>query len=88
MSATVASELWGELRRYVNTVDRDEAAEAVVSILIDNDYDAAEIRDAFKGDTDIKRALAAYAKRDTEEEPEEEVFDDDVDLDEDERWEN
>ena len=88
MSAEVASELWGELRRYVNTVDRDEAAEIVVSILIDNDYDAAEIRDAFKGDADIKRALAAYARRDAEEEPEEEVFDDDVDLDDDERWEN
>ena len=88
MSAEVASEIWGELRRYVNTVDRDEAAEIVVSILIDNDYDAAEIREAFKGDPDIKRALAAYANRDVEEEAEEELFDDDVDLDDDERWEN
>ena len=35
MSETVASEIWGELKRYVNTVDRDEAAEAVVAILID-----------------------------------------------------
>ena len=26
MSETVASEIWGELKRYVNTVDRDEAA--------------------------------------------------------------
>jgi len=87
MSADVAAEIWGELRRYVNTVDRDEAAETVVAVLIDNDYDADEIRDAFKGDTDIKRALAAYVNRDVEEEPDEEV-DDDVDLDEDERWEN
>jgi hypothetical protein len=87
MSAEVASEIWGELRRYVNTVDRDEAAETVVSILIDNDYDAEEIRDAFKGDSDIKRALAAYVNRDVEEEIEEEI-DDDVDLDDDERWEN
>ena len=87
MSADVAAEIWGELRRYVNTVDRDEAAETVVAVLIDNDYDADEIRDAFKGDSDIKRALAAYVNRDVEEEPDEEV-DDDVDLDEDERWEN
>ena len=87
MSATVASEIWGELRRYVNTVDRDEAAETVVAVLIDNDYDADEIREAFKGDVDIKRALAAYANKDVEEEPDEEA-DDDVDLDEDERWEN
>jgi hypothetical protein len=87
MSADVAAEIWGELRRYVNTVDRDEAAETVVAVLIDNDYDADEIRDAFKGDSDIKRALAAYVNRDVEEEPDEEV-DDDVDLDDDERWEN
>jgi hypothetical protein len=87
MSAIVASEIWGELRRYVNTVDRDEAAETVVSVLIDNDYDADEIREAFKGDAEIKRALAAYVNRDVEEEPDEEV-DDDVDLDDDERWEN
>jgi hypothetical protein len=87
MSANVAAEIWGELRRYVNTVDRDEAAETVVAVLIDNDYDADEIRDAFKGDSDIKRALAAYVNRDVEEEPDEEV-DDDVDLDDDERWEN
>jgi hypothetical protein len=87
MSVTVAAEIWGELRRYVNTVDRDEAAETVVAVLIDNDYDADEIRDAFKGDSDIKRALAAYVNKDMEEESDEEV-DDDVDLDDDERWEN
>jgi hypothetical protein len=87
MSADVAAEIWGELRRYVNTVDRDEAAETVVAVLIDNDYDADEIRNAFKGDSDIKRALAAYVNKDVEEEPDEEV-DDDVDLDDDERWEN
>jgi hypothetical protein len=87
MSAEVASEIWGELRRYINTVDRDEAAETVVSILIDNDYDVDEIRDAFKGDSDIKRALAAYANRDVEEEPEED-YEEESDFDDDERWEN
>jgi len=87
MSADVAAELWGELRRYVNTVDRDEAAETVVAVLIDNDYDADEIRAAFKGDAEIKRALAAYVNKDVEEEPDEEA-DNDVDLDDDERWEN
>ena len=87
MSATVASEIWGELRRYVNTVDRTEATETVVAVLIDNDYDADEIREAFKGDADIKRALAAYVNKDVEEEPDEEI-DNDTDLDDDERWEN
>jgi hypothetical protein len=87
MSANVAAEIWGELRRYVNTVDRDEAAETVVAVLIDNDYGADEIRDAFKGDAEIKRALASYVNRDVEEEPEDD-YEDESDFDEDERWEN
>jgi len=68
MSIEVAAELWGELKRYVNTVDRDEAAEAVVSVLVDNDHDADEIRTAFKGDSDIKKALATYLGNNDEEE--------------------
>jgi hypothetical protein len=83
MSIEVAAELWGELKRYVNTVDREEAAESVVALLIDNDYDADEIRDAFKGDSDIKRALAAYTSND---DIEEEV-EDDEDFDIDRDWE-
>jgi hypothetical protein len=87
MSTDVAAELWGELRRYVNVVDRDEAAETVVAVLIDNDYDADQIRDAFKGDSEIKRALAAYVNKDVEEEPEDE-YEEESDIGDDERWEN
>ena len=81
MSETVASEIWGELKRYVNTVDRDEAAEAVVAILIDNDSDVDDIRAAFKNDVDIKRALTAYLDNDKdyveeEDAEEDEDFDD------------
>ena len=57
MIESVAGEIWGELKRYVNTVDRAEAAETVLSILIDNDCTVDDIKDAFKGDSDIKRAL-------------------------------
>jgi hypothetical protein len=85
MSIEVAAELWSELKRYVNTVDRDEAAESVVSVLIDNDYDADDIRAAFKGDTDIKRALTNHLGNEAEsEEVDEEVDDFDDDYD----WEN
>jgi hypothetical protein len=79
MSEHVAAEIWGELKRYVNTVDRNEAAETVVQILMDNDCDAEDIRNAFKGDSDIKRALTVYldndkdySEDDEEEDPEEE----------------
>ena len=56
----LASEIWSELKRYINTVDRDEAAETLVSVLIDQDINADDIRDAFKGHSEIKRALASY----------------------------
>jgi len=87
MSETVASEIWNELKRYVNTVDRAEAAETIVSVLIDHDSDVEDIRDAFKGDSDIKRALTAYLDNDkdyAEDEEEEELEEEDEDQD----WEN
>jgi len=85
MIESVASELWGELKRFVNTVDREEAAETVLSILIDNDCDIDDIKEAFKGDADIKRALTAYIDNNEEVDDEEE---DDSDYEEDEDWEN
>jgi len=81
MSVDLASEIWAELKRYVNKVDRDEAAEAMVSVLIDNDVSADEIKDAFKGDSDVKGALAHYLKDHVED-------DEDEDDDEDKDWED
>jgi hypothetical protein len=85
----VANEIWSELKRYINTVDRNEAAETVISILIDHDSDVDDIRDAFKGDSDIKKALTAYLDNDKDyaEEDEEEI-EEEEDYDEDETWEN
>jgi len=80
MSVELASEIWDELKRYVNKVDRDEAAEAMVSVLIDNDISADDIKNVFKGDADVKGALAHYLKDHTEEEDDE---DDDLLDDED-----
>jgi hypothetical protein len=85
-AVAVASELWSELKRYVNTVDRDEAAETIVAILIDNDCDVDDIKNTFKGDSDIKRALTAYLDNDKSYEDEEEV-DEEEDYHEDD-WEN
>jgi hypothetical protein len=85
----VAAEIWSELKRYVNTVDRNEAAETVVQILMDNDSDVEDIRNAFKGDTDIKRALTAYLDNDKDysEEDEEDEDPEEEDYNEDD-WEN
>jgi hypothetical protein len=88
MSEAIASEIWGELKRFVNTVDRAEAAETVIQILMDNDSDVEDIRDAFKGDSDIKRALTAYLDNDKDYVEEEDEEPEDEDYDEDEDWEN
>lgn len=74
----LASEIWSELKRYINTVDRDEAAETLVAVLVDHDIDADDIRDAFKGDSEVKRALTSYLDdaEDTEDEYDEEYEDD------------
>jgi hypothetical protein len=73
MSVDVAYDIWTELRRFLNTPDRAEAADALVNVLIDNDYDAEDVRSAFKGDTDVRRALQSYlddGEEDTEEDSE------------------
>jgi hypothetical protein len=87
MSEAIASEIWGELKRFVNTVDRDEAAETVIQILMDNDSDVEDIRNAFKGDSDIKRALTAYLDNDKDYAAEDEE-DESEEEEEDQDWEN
>jgi len=76
MSVDLSREIYNELKRFINVVDRDEAAETLVSVLIDNDISADDIKDAFKGETDIKRALASYLKDHLDEEEEDDYYDD------------
>ena len=86
MSEAIASEIWGELKRFVNTVDRAEAAETVIQILMDNDSDVEDIRNVFKGDSDIKRALTAYLDNDKDYAAEDE--EDELEEEEDQDWED
>jgi len=60
MSVELSREIWNEIKRYINTVDRDDAAETLVSVLIDNDINADDIKSTFKTDTEIKNALTSY----------------------------
>jgi predicted metal-binding transcription factor (methanogenesis marker protein 9) len=80
MSVDLSREIYNELKRFINVVDRDEAAETLVSVLIDNDISADDIKDAFKGESDIKRALTSYLKDHLDEEEEEDDYDDDEDY--------
>ena len=77
MSVDLAREMWNELKRFVNSVDKDEAAETLVAVLIDNDIDADDIKSTFKTELEIKRALTSYLKDhqdDDEDEEDEEDF--------------
>jgi hypothetical protein len=80
MSVELSKELWNDLKRYINVVDRTDAAQSFVEVLIDNDVDVDDIKSAFKTDTDIKRALTSYLKdhpADDDEEDEDEGYIDD-----------
>jgi hypothetical protein len=76
MSVELSREIWTELKRYVNTVDRGEAAETLVSVLIDNDVAADEIKETFKSDSEVKRALTSYLKDHADEDDDEDLHDD------------
>ena len=83
MSVELSKEIWDELKRYVNTVDRNDAAETLVSVLIDNDIDAPDIKAVFKSDSEVKSALASYLKDHAEDE---EYDDDEDDTEDDEEY--
>jgi hypothetical protein len=55
---------------------------------MDNDSDVEDIRAAFKGDSDIKRALTSYLDNDKDYVEDEDEEPEDEDYDEDEDWEN
>lgn len=84
MAVNLANEVWQEIKRYVNTVDRAEAAESLVSVLIDNDISAEEIKHAFKSDSEVKQALKQYLDDHADEdEDDDDDYNDDEDEDDD-----
>ena len=83
MSVALAKEIWDELRRYVNPQDRSESAETLVAVLIDNDAAADEIKEVFKTDAEVKRALTSYLKDHEEIDEQDNDYDDDDDEDDD-----
>ena len=78
MSVDLVQAVWEELKRYIGSMDRVEAADALVNLLVDSNFDADEIRDSFSGDPEVKKALQAYLDdhADDTEENEDEDYDD------------
>ena len=83
MAVDLANEVWQELKRYVNGMDRAEAAEALVSVLIDNDVSAEEIKSAFKSDSEVKQALKQYLDDHVDDDEDDDYYDDNEEDDND-----
>lgn len=86
MAVNLANEVWQELKRYVNGMDRQEAAEALVGVLIDNDVSAEEIKSVFKSDSEVKQALKQYLDDHADDDEEEDDYDYDDDEEEDDDY--
>ncbi len=80
MSLDLVSEVWEALREHIDLGSRSDAADAIVNLLIDNNFEVDEIKDAFR-DKDITSALKGYAEEHFVEE-EYEDYEEDQDQDE------
>ena len=78
MSLDFFTEVWEALRTHIDLNERSEAADTLVNLLIDNNYEVEDIKDAFK-DKDINKALKGYTDAHIQDEEYEEYEDDDQD---------
>lgn len=83
MSITVIAEVWRALKFEIDASNLNDAAESLVNILIENDYETSEIKEAFRRESEVMDALRDYNLQyeDEEFEEEEEEFDEDIDDD-------
>jgi hypothetical protein len=83
MSITVIAEVWRALKFEIDASNLNDAAESLVNILIENDYETSDIKEAFRRESEVMDALRDYNLQyeDEEFEEEEEEFDEDIDDD-------
>jgi hypothetical protein len=85
----VEFDIWNTLKSYINNLDRASAAENFIAILIDeHGADPAELRDAFKSDKDLRRALDPLVQDDSEPSEDDEDDEDEEFEYDDENWED
>ena len=84
MSLSVASEVWEVLREHIDFNDRRDAADSLVTYLIENNFEIDEIKEEFR-DKDITKALKDYADEHFQEEDYED-YEEYEDEDQEEDW--
>ena len=85
MSITVVAEVWRAIKGEIDDANLPDAAESLVDVLIQNDYEASDIKAEFRRDSDVMAAVKAFiaSQEEDEEEYEEE---DEEDEDYDDNW--
>ena len=81
MSLNFVAEVWDALRSHIDFNDRSDAADSLVNLLIDNNYEAEDIKDAFSGEKEVLTALKEYMAQQDNEESYEDYEEDDADED-------
>ena len=80
MSLDFVAEVWDALRSHIDFNERSDAADTLINLLIDNNYEADDIKDAFRGDKEMLNALKGYAEENDVEDDYED-YEEDTDTD-------
>ena len=76
MSLEFTAEVWEALRSHIDFNERSDAADTLINLLIDNNYESDDIKNIFRGDKEVLTALKGYIEEhDIEDEYEDEDYD-------------
>jgi len=79
MSLDFVVEVWDALRSHIDFNDRTDAADSLINLLIDNNYEPEDIKDVFRGEKEVLDALKDYLEQQDIEEDYDEYEDDNDD---------
>ena len=81
MSLDFVVEVWDALRSHIDLNDRTDAADSLINLLIDNNYEPEDIKDVFSGEKEVLSALKDYLEQQDIEDEYEDYDEDEVDDD-------
>jgi hypothetical protein len=79
MSLDFIVEVWDALRSHIDLNDRTDAADSLINLLIDNNYEPTDIKDAFSGEKEVLSALKDYLEQHDIEDDVDDYYDEDID---------
>jgi hypothetical protein len=81
MNLNFVAEVWDALRTHIDFNDRSDAADTLINLLIENNYETDDIKESFSGNKEMLKALKGYAEQHSSEDDYEE-YDEDEDHEE------